>query len=631
MSKNLQDVMAEALQLHQQGQLNEAERRYRLVLQHVPEFAPALHYLGVIGLQTKHYAAAIPLLQKAHQLVPDDVSILTNFGIALLESGEYAQAIQKLNSAASLSVNNPQILANLGNAYKQTEQYELAIQQYKNALNVNSKMPEVHRNLAISYAAIFYLEHALNSIEQAMELAPDSIETLTTYANILLKSDLPEKAIAQFEKLLEKVSDKAPIKTNLAMALAATNQLQRAKTLAQEAVTEAPDFLDGWLNLINILQEQGCFEEAALVAEQALKKWPQNVNLLTLKFRGYVFTEEDKAEIQCIEELANSPNALQRDTIKLHYLLGKAYEDLSNFASSFSHYAKANEVTEKLTTYELNQDLKAIENIEHAFSAEYLTKLRKLSPDYHLPEDFKPIFVVGMPRSGSTLTEQILASHHLVSGAGELPYLARQLDKTIGLRNSMDSTLNLTSLDAHSIYEIRQGYYDNIQKLNLTSSCFTDKMLMNFLHIGLIRILFPKAPIIHCQREPMDTCWSIFKMDFSRFGHEYASSQEKLAKFYGAYQKLMHHWHGVLPNEIYDVHYEAMVNEQKQQTKDLLERCKLPWDENCLLFHKADRRVSTLSVAQVRQPIYTTAVNKYRSYEAYLTPMTKYFASENAI
>lgn len=629
MSKNLQDVMAEAWQYHQGGQLNEAEKRYRLVLEHAPDFAPAMHYLGVIGLQTNHPHAAIPLLQRASEIAPNDAAILTNLGTAFLQSGDTKNAVSILTKALQLAPNNPQILANLGNAEKQRIRYNQAIQHYLKALALDSNLPEVHRNIAICYGAIFDIDKALEHSQTALSLAPHSVEARTTFANSLLKADKPDLAIQEYLNLQQSAQDKAPINTNLALAYAATNRLVEARELAEQVIQESPEFLDGWLNLITITQELGAFKEAEPIIREALSRWPENVALFSLLARSKKFTSEQDEDFQQLCSLAQKPNQDDGDAIKLHFSLGKAYENIGNDDQAFFHYNEANRITKQLTQYQVANDLSSMANIRAGFDSDTLTRLKDIAPTSHLPASFKPIFIVGMPRSGSTLTEQILASHPDVSGAGELPYLARLIGDTIGLQNSMDCSGHLDKLSADNIYLLRQNYFEYIQKLNLATPCFTDKMLMNFLHLGIIKILFPDAPIIHCKREPLDSCLSIFKLNFSRNGHHYASDQEDLARFYLGYQDLMRHWHEILPGTIYDAQYEALIADQKGETEALLQFCGLHWDEACLSFHKAERRVKTLSVAQVREPIYSSSVSRYKRFEKHLGPMMQYLAPKN--
>jgi hypothetical protein len=230
--------------------------------------------------------------------------------------------------------------------------------------------------------------------------------------------------------------------------------------------------------------------------------------------------------------------------------------------------------------------------------------------------NIRPIFILGMPRSGTTLVEQIIASHHKVYGAGELNNLKNIVTPIlVNHLNSKNKTIN-----KQEIKSVRQQYLDSLIKLNAKEKIVTDKMPINFRFIGFILSALPEAKIIHVKRDARATCWSNYKHYFSS-GNGFTFDQEDLARFYGLYSELMDFWHKLFPNKIYDLNYEKLTVNQKKETEKLLKYCELDWDENCLEFHKNDRGIKTASASQVRQKMYQGSSEAWKKYEPYIEPL----------
>jgi hypothetical protein len=251
------------------------------------------------------------------------------------------------------------------------------------------------------------------------------------------------------------------------------------------------------------------------------------------------------------------------------------------------------------------------------FNEPFLTSHKKSGEVSHAP-----IFIISMPRSGSTLVEQILASHPLVHGGNELPDIQQTLISSRQFSQpGSDILTNLTNLNAKEFKQLGQLYLERIAKRYKTPKpFFTDKMPFNFQLLGFIKLILPNAKIIHVKRNPIDTCMGCFKLPFNEH-HDFTYDLKELGHYYSQYHRLMQHWRSVLPNGFYELDYEELVHNQELKTRQLLDYCELPWDENCLTFYKTKRVVITESAGQVRQPIYTTAINAWQPYASYIEPL----------
>jgi hypothetical protein len=250
------------------------------------------------------------------------------------------------------------------------------------------------------------------------------------------------------------------------------------------------------------------------------------------------------------------------------------------------------------------------------FSSPYLDIEKPLSSE---PSAFNPIFIVGMPRSGTSLVEQIISSHHLVHGAGELT----NLPSIIGPIATDHVNQDVYKLPEKAFLSIREQYLDVLSNLNVPESVITDKLPLNFLYIGFILIAFPEAKIVHMKRDARAVCWSIYKSNFTNTGNGYSYNIDDLAGFYGLYIDIMNFWHQLFPGKIYDMCYEDLTTNQEEETRKLLQYCELDWDENCLSFHKNKRAVRTASALQVREKMYQGSSEAWKKYEVHLKPLIK--------
>jgi tetratricopeptide (TPR) repeat protein len=364
-----------------------------------------------------------------------------------------------------------------------------------------------------------------------------------------------------------------------------------------------------FLSLGDLDSAEACYRKAIEIDPESSVAW-QNLSVAGR------FGPDDAATIEALQKLLASPTVTDGSRIPLHFALAKIYDDCQRFDEAFEHYQAANRLKHKTLNFDRKKSpLRVlVSNTISTYSADFFQQRIGYGSASEIP-----IFIVGMPRSGTTLVEQILAMHPLIFGAGELIYIANiatTLQKRLGaslpypqctklIRESMANTL-------------AREYLEQIRSVAGSAGRVTDKLPGNFMYLGLIALLFPRARVIHCQREALDVCLSIYFQNFLASDHAYAYDLADIAFQYRQYERLMGHWRKVLPLRIYDVQYEQLVADPEAGTRGLLGYCALPWDERCLRPYESKRPVYTASVWQVRQPIYKDSVHRWKRYEHHL-------------
>jgi tetratricopeptide (TPR) repeat protein len=387
----------------------------------------------------------------------------------------------------------------------------------------------------------------------------------------------------------------------------------------RRALSLKPDLADAYNNMGNVLKELGQLAEAEKAYLTALELDPKVAGVYVNLADSKKFSPGDP-HLAAIEALAAQPDGLSKtDRLQLDFALGKAYADLKEHGRSFEHLLRGAAAKRATIKYDEVETFALFDRIERVFTRELIAAKSGGGDPTRMP-----IFVMGMPRSGTTLVEQILASHPMVHGAGELQTFN---DVVLEVRGPDGNTLPypdfVPSLDAGALKAIGQRYVTLVRKLAPTGERVTDKMPSNYYFAGLIHLALPDAKIIHTMRDPVDTCVSCFSKLFSaEQNHTYDLGE--LGRYYRHYEKLMAHWRRVLPKErMLDVRYEDVVADLEALARRIIAHCGLPWDDRCLAFHKTDRPVRTASAIQVRQPIYASAVGRWKVYEEFLGPLLK--------
>jgi tetratricopeptide (TPR) repeat protein len=409
-----------------------------------------------------------------------------------------------------------------------------------------------------------------------------------------------------------------------AASLARLGEYEQAIPLYVQLSKEIPGEARIWLSLGHALRSAGRQQESITAYRKCLAVQPSFgeaywslANLKTFRF--------EQADVAAMQDLLRQTALSDDDRFHLHFSLGKAFEDAGEFADSFSNYAQGNRLRRQQTNYDPNETTQHVERSKALFSASFLadrTGCGAAEPD--------PIFIVGLPRSGSTLIEQILSSHSLVEGTMELPdisFLARRLSEQKQRKEGSKYPETLGELEREQLRALGEEYLARTRIHRKSGRpFFIDKMPNNFAHVGLIQLILPNAKIIDARRHPFGSCLSAFKQHFAR-GQGFSYSLEDLGHYYRDYTALMAHFDSVLPGRVHRVFYERMIADTEGEVRRLLDYCQLPYEETCLRFHENARAVRTASSEQVRQPIFTTSVEHWKNYENWLGPLREALGS----
>jgi tetratricopeptide (TPR) repeat protein len=685
----IQALLGNAVRHHQAGRLADAEQLCRQVLAADGRNADALHFLGLCAYQAGRHTAAIDLIgqaiairndvpayynnlgnalqdqgrladavaQYSHALAlkPDYIQALSNLGNALKLQGKLDDAVAQYERALALAPGSPQALNNLGNALQAQGRLADAVVQYRRALAVAPDYSPAHNNLGQALAGLGSLDEAIAHFARAIAHNPNYAEAHNNLGNALQAQRRLEQAIASYERALALVPDYPQAHSNLGNALQDQGRLDEAVQHYEKALTVRPDYPEAHNNLGNARLAQGRFAEAAACYERAIacdpnyaqahhhlgvalhsmgdlararQSYETAIDLAPTTPRYYRALLDvrqaaagDKyfvAMQRLAEAIESLPGSAQQE---LHFALGKAYADLQQYELSFRHLVTANALKRRETAYNEPEMLRSFDRIRAVFTPELLKAKRGLGDPSTVP-----IFIVGMPRSGTTLVEQILASHPQVFGAGERNDFSRVAE---GLQTH-DAALRFPEivpmLPGEALRDIGGRYLAGVAAAAAAAEApgaarITDKMPGNFAYAGLITLALPNARIIHVRRDPIDTCLSCFSILFA-VGQPQTYDLAELGRYYRAYAALMEHWRRVLPlGVMLEVQYEDVVADVARQARRIVAHCGLAWDDACLAFHKTQRPVRTASASQVRQDIYRSSVGRWQRYGDLLQPL----------
>lgn len=461
------------------------------------------------------------------------------------------------------------------------------------------------------------LDAALAAGQKATTLAPDNSDAWYNFGLALADATRRNDAISAYRRSLMMNPQNNLAANNLGAALEQQGDVVSAEKFYAQAVAVNPKHFEAQNNLGAVLCTRGDIEGAKTAFENSIAANPYFIhahyNLSSLK----KYTTDD-AHLAALENIARQSTAgyTTDERIRLCFALGKAREDTGNYDNAFAAYALGNGLKRQQINYNEAALVRNTDAIIAGFDAK-MAKGKKTAGS----QDVTPIFVLGMPRSGTTLTEQILCSHPDVAGAGEVSHLADTVAEFTGGNAEADYTAWLAKADDAALKSLGDAYVSKLRALYPDAKYVTDKMPGNYYFIGLIHKVLPRAKIIHTPRAALDTCLS----NFTRLFNEtmpFAYDLAELGRYYSNYERLMEHWHKVLPEgRIFDIRYEDTVADVEGQTRRLLEHCGLPWDDACLAYYKNNRLVKTASIAQVRQPIYASSVERWKHFEKHLAPL----------
>ena len=573
-------LLPHAVAAHRRGDLAAAERDYRAVLAADPRHADATHFLGLLLHQRGASAQGLVLMQQALALQPGNYQYRSNLAGALNQLGRPAEA-ERL---------------------------------YKEALALKSDHLEGHINLGLLYAAAGDHVQALGCFDAALRLAPGDYTAWLSRARSLQQLARPKDALAAYQQATV-AAERDPVRLQeVAVALREAGEFAAAQHCQARALELAPDSPQAENGLGNLLAMGGKLAAAEQHYRRALALKPD--------YAGAFHNLVDVTQLAPgdplwpgLMALAERAGSLPPDAaVPLQFTLGRVWEGQGEYPRAFRHFQEGN----RLKRATLNYD----EARQARFFREFIDAYPAMAQHALAGGDARPVFIVGMPRSGTSLVEQILASHPAVHGAGE----------THALRNCLREELppdagdyglprQLPSLDVAALQRVVLRYSRYLDEIAPGAERVTNKLPGNVVFVGLIRLLYPRAHIIHCRRDPLDTCLSCYTKLFTT-GHPFSYDLRELGRFHRMYQELMAGWRRLLPEgTVLEVVYEELVADLETGARRMVDHCGLPWDETCLSFHTAARPVRTASLAQVRRPIYSSSVGRWKNYDKELAPL----------
>jgi tetratricopeptide (TPR) repeat protein len=613
--------------LRQSGDKKEAAKALEAAIKIDPNNSQALNNLGIIRYDQGKYEEAVELYRRAVANRPTMAEALNNLGNALRMTGDIDGAMQAYQEALTHREIYPEAYNNLGTLLQQDKKLDEAEHALKKAIGQNSRYVEAHNNLALLYSAQKKEVDALRILGDALKFAPENPQTLLITARIQNRRNNHQAAEQATRAVLKRDPNNAEALTLLGQVLHETDRYDEAIQVLAKAVDQKSDNPEA-LNFYGVaLKSVGRLDEAREYILKALKlndtMYGAYANLNDLVDFSKGIGEELFDRMDAIFEASSNLEA--EYLLPLHFAYAKALEDRGQHAKALDHYIVGGRMKRAQLDYNETETFGFFDNIRAAFPKEAFAN-RKFAGI----EDERPVFIIGMPRSGSTLVEQILSSHPDVYGAGEVKYLSRALGQ---LRDRFPSLPKYPQM----MEKITPAQLDIVAKNYLVALSngagdakrITDKLLTNYFFVGLIHLLYPKAKFIHTARDPVDTCLSGFtKLFKDDMPHSYNLAE--LGRYYRKYRELMAHWDKVLPKgTIHTVVYENVIADTEKEAKALIDFIGLDWNDKCLEFHKSDRPVKTASVAQVRKPIYKTAVKRWKKYGDGLKPLADAIAGKD--
>ena len=530
----------------------------------------------------------------------------------LFSNGQIMEAIGQIKVLNEKFPNQPLLFNLIGACYKEIGQLEGAAKMFGIAVSLRPNYAEAHFNLGVVFQDLDQKNESIESYKKAIAITPNFPDAHNNLGNVYIALDQYEAGIGSFEWAIAHQHDFAEAYNNLAKAYNNLGNEKDAIINFEKAIHYNPNYDKAYFNLALVFKDLGDEKGFLKNIEKALALKPDWGYAYYHLSRIKKFTKNDP-QIDEMKSILNRDDLPINDRIGFSFALSKAFEDLKNNKEQFKFLNDANSLHKKELGYSIKKDQDLFSRIKDVFqSNSHIDK-----PSAYNALKVKPIFILGMPRSGTSLVHQILDSHKNVHGVGEL----NNLNKIVmPLLRDYDA-LNNKGFSENEILSIRNDYISSLPMAGIEKNIIVDKMPINFRYIGFILSAFPEAKIIHMNRDPMATCWSIYKYTFK--GNAYSFDQKDIAAYYHLYKDLMDFWNKLFPGIIYDLYYENLTTNQEKETRKLLDYCDLEWDENCLNFHKNNSAVKTTSSMQVRKKMYQGSSEAWKQYEDYLQPLIK--------
>ncbi|MFG0330129.1 MAG: tetratricopeptide repeat-containing sulfotransferase family protein [Phycisphaerales bacterium] len=580
MAAKIDRNLEQAAQAHRAGDLRAAERHYRQTLKRRANHADATAGLADVLARTGRIDEAIATLVKATRVRPQRVDLHIALVRFLLGAGRPREALNAMKTALSANPKDPSLFVALGDIYLQRFNPERAINAYRQALEVAPDRPDTHAKLADALFDHGMMDDAIDEYRTALEYAPDDLDLRTNLATALRIKGRHEEAILEYDRVAA-------------------------------ADPNIPEVLAG---RAEILESRGETDAAYALLENPARNAAPNPTLAAAFARVSRRAKKLDPAIDAVRRALRATTIEPRDKAMLYFNLGALHEAADDADRAFNAYRNANDLAPK--TFDRDAYAGLIDEVIDAFSPDRVASYPRSDVESELP-----VFIVGMPRSGTSLVEQILASHPQVYGAGELSDITNlviTLPERLGADRPYPALLD--AITPKQMNDLARERLERLRALDPDATRITDKMPHNFSHLGLINLLFPKARVIHCSRDPIDTCLSCYTTQLP-LHHSYKSDLEDLAFAYGQYRRLMAHWREVIDLPLFEAPYERMVDEQESMSRELVDFIGLEWDDACLRFYESKRIVATASLDQVRRPVYRSSVGRAERFGEHLRPL----------
>ena len=588
----------------QVGEIDAAIKAFQNIIFLRPTYSAAHFNLGNLFKEQENLVKAEGAYKAALKHTPNYPEAQYNLGIVCQAQGQFEQAVDAYKKAVALNPNYSEAYNNLGNALAALNQGDAALAAYQKALKLNPNFGDAYNNIAKFFSDQGNTDDAISMYKNALKFNGDSPEILYNLGNTLRSVGRGKEALNAFEKAVALKPNFAEAHNNLGLLHKDEGRHGQAKDAFQTASSLNPALEEAQFNLGNVFQEQGNIEAAITVFEALIGRCPKyaTVHRALSALRTY---HNQHPHLSQVEAILHEDGVSQEDKCQLHYAYAKMKEDIGALEEAFDNYIAGAKIRKDLLGYDLAKDKKLFEKIKlHTAKI----KDQRFEPEKK-PKTPMPIFIVGMPRTGTTLVEQILSCHSDVQGGGELPFLRQHAD---GLH------FGRHVISGEKLQGLRTSYLEDLAQRSDSKGYVTDKLPHNFTRIALIRAALPEAKIIHLCRDPRATCWSNFKHYFPDEGLGYSYDLMDVVNYYELYRDMMEFWDQNYGGSLYHLDYEALTIHQEEETRNLLAYLDLEWDDACLSPHKNTRSIRTASQRQVRQKVYQGASREWKKFEPFL-------------
>ncbi len=606
-----------ASDLQNEGKLLAADRLYQFILAVMPTHYDSLFRLGTLRAQANRMNDAAVLLGRAVAARPQSADAFCGLGVVFAAQGRHDLAAACYRKAVSVNPAHAVAWNALATALHRSGQTEQAIAHFQRAIAVKPDYADAHFALANILQAHDRLGEAILHYNKVLTVQPRNYAVHNNLATVLQRLGRFDEAAALYRQALAINPGYADAHYNLGCLFLAIDREEDAIAESEKALQLDPSKAMAHNNIGVALQALGRIKEAGQAYERALQLAPReaatHLNLAYLRR----FTPGDP-RLAALEKLAEETATLDvGNRISLHFALGKAYGDLDQRERSFHHLHNGNALKRSQLNYDEKKMLSLFEYIRTTFTPELMQEKSGGGN-----ESTTPVFVVGMPRSGSTLVEQILASHSRACGAGEIEAFYRAMGRFRHRKGIAAEFPDMVpAMSADDLRALGSDYVETTKVIAPTAERIVNKLPLNFKYVGLIHLALPNARIIHIHRDPLDTCFSCFSLLFTG-DQSFSYDLGELGRYYRGYAAVMEHWRRVLPPGVMiDVQYEDLVADLEGHARAIIAHCGLPWEEACLAFHETRRPVKTASSVQVREPLYRTSIGRWRQYADFLAPL----------